>query len=299
MAYTEIKERNGRKYFYRVLSVREGDKVNKIRKYLGVNLDSKELHDLEEKADKMKKLILRAVKKLEKEYDVKILWAIESGSRAWGFASEDSDYDVRCVHVAKLDNYLGLYQIPQQINLSKDDIDLESWDIKKFAELSIKSNPQIAEWLRSPIIYINSSIRSRLRSFFDNGCSLEFLKQHYLRMAKQNYHKYMSIGMSHSCKKYLYVLRAIACASYIEKENKLPPLPYKQIINHLPEYVRDFFEKCVIEKNRTEKATILANERVSHFIDYSLNKSFGKVNTNFINTDGLNKFLIKTIKNNR
>src|SRR3990167_6851627 len=104
----------------------------------------------------MKKAILESIKELEKKHGVRILWAVESGSRAWGFASEDSDYDIRCMHLGKLDNYLGLSLPPQQINLVEDVLDIESWDIKKFAKLALKSNPQIAEWLRSPIVYIDS-----------------------------------------------------------------------------------------------------------------------------------------------
>jgi len=243
----------------------------------------------------MKKEILKIIKETEKRYKVKILWAIESGSRAWGFASRDSDYDIRGMHIGRLDNYIGMYKSPKQINLTKNNLDLESWDIKKFAELTFKSNPQIAEWLRSPIIYIDSPVRKQFKKYFDEGCSLGFLRQHYIRMAKQNYHKYMGIGMAHSCKKYLYVLRGIACAIYIEKNNKHPPLPYKEVIEYLPNNLRRFFEKCVIEKNTTEKAQITANEEVSRFIDSYLVKSLDKTDTSFRKKEELNKYLSKTL----
>lgn len=243
----------------------------------------------------MKKEILKIIKEVEKKYNIKIIWAIESGSRAWGFASKDSDYDIRCMHIGKIEDYLGLFQPLQQINIVKEDLDLESWDIRKFAELSFKSNPQIAEWLRSPIIYIDSKIRKELKKYFDEGCSLEFLRQHYIRMANQNYRKYMGVGTSHSCKKYLYVLRGIACAKYIEKENKLPPLPYKEVIPYLPKHAQEFFEKCVIKKNTTEKAEILADEQISLFIDSSLNERFNKVDMRFKKAKEINDFIIKTI----
>jgi predicted nucleotidyltransferase len=244
----------------------------------------------------MKIEILKLIKEVEKKEKIKILWAIESGSRAWGFASKDSDYDIRCMHIGKMEDYLGLNPPPQQVNLMKDDLDLESWDIKKFAELTLKSNPQIAEWLRSPIVYIDSPIRKKFKELFDDGCSLEFLRQHYIRMAKQNYHKYMGISLAHSCKKYLYVLRGIACAIYIEKEKKLPPLPYKEVIPFLPDYARKFFEKCVIQKNTTEKAQITADEKVSSFIDSYIGQTFSKVDTSFRRKKELEKYLIKTIK---
>ncbi len=230
----------------------------------------------------MEKEILKLIKEVEKKHQVKIIFAVESGSRAWGFASEDSDYDIRCVHLGKLENYLGLSLPPLQIKVVKDSFDFESWDVKKFATLMLKSNPQIAEWLRSPLIYVDSLVRKKFKNLFDEGCSLAFLKQHYLRMARQNYHKYMNIGRSHSCKKYLYILRGIACANYIHKEKKLPPLPYKEVIPYLPSYVQQFFEQCVLQKNTTEKAEIVAKENVTQFIEQSLTIPLHKINVEFI-----------------
>ena len=244
----------------------------------------------------MKQEIIKLIKEVEKEHEVSVVWAIESGSRAWGFASDDSDYDIRCMHVGKLEDYIGLSPPLQQINRFKNNLDLESWDIKKFAELTLKSNPQIAEWLRSPIVYVDSRIMVQLRKYFDEGCSLDFLKQHYIRMAKQNYHKYMGAGMSHSCKKYLYVLRGLACATYIEKKKQLPPLQYNEVIPYLPEYVQVFFEKCVVKKSTTEKAEIIADERVSQFIEQNLNQNFSKIDKTFKKKDELNKYIIKTIR---
>jgi len=243
----------------------------------------------------MKNKILSKISQIEKEHNVRIIWAIESGSRAWGFESEDSDYDIRCMHMGKKRDYLGLFQPLSQINLSEGELDIESWDIRKFSELTLKSNPQIAEWLRSPIIYRDSEIRKNFKKLFDNGCSLAYLRDHYLRMAKQNYHKYMGIGLSHSCKKYLYVLRAIACAEYIKKENKLPPLPYKEVIHYLPPEIRNFFEKCVIKKNSTENAKITSDERVSKFIESFVHKDTPKKAYEFSKTKELNNYLIETI----
>ena len=73
-------------------------------------------------------------------------------------------------------------------------------------------------------------------------------------------------------------------------------MPYKEVIACLPDYVRGFFERCVIQKNTTEKAEILVDERISHFIEKSLNQNFDKVDTRFKKTEELNIYLIKTIK---
>lgn len=246
----------------------------------------------------MKKEIINKLKEIEKKYNVEILMAIESGSRAWGFASKDSDYDVRCVHAGKVERYLGIEEPPKQINDFIGDLDIESWDIKKFAELTQKSNPQIAEWIRSPITYKDKDFIKKFRKVFDYGCSLEYLKIHYLRMAKQNFHKYMNLGMAHSCKKYLYVLRALACAEFIEKENKLPPLPYKEVISYLPKHVQKFFEKCVVTKNKTEDAKIKSDKKVKDFIKKNLEKVPRKRpdKEKFTKKKELEKFIINQIK---
>jgi hypothetical protein len=243
----------------------------------------------------MDNIILSKLKKIEREYNVQIIWAIESGSRAWGFASKDSDYDVRCMHIGKKQDYLGLFPPPKQINLMEDNIDIESWDIKKFSELTLKSNPQIAEWLRSEIVYIDSPIRTGFRKIFDKGCSLDYLKYHYLRMARQNYHKYMGAELAPSCKKYLYVLRALACARFIEKENKLPPLPYEKVIPYLPNNIQKFFRRCVIEKNSTENAKIVSDKITLEFIESNVKKDIPKKEFSFKETTRLNKYLVNII----
>ncbi len=227
-----------------------------------------------------KNKILKKLKQLEKKHNVKIIWAIESGSRAWKFESKDSDYDIRCMHVGNKKDYLSLHLPAKQINYLKKDIDIESWDIKKFTELTLNSNPQIAEWLRSPIIYIDSKVREEFRKFFDTGCSLRYLQQHYLNMAKQNYYKYLRYNKNEkrkdSCKKYLYVLRAIACSEFIKKEKQLPPLPYQEVLTYFPKFVQEFFQECIKQKNKTEKAKIKSNPKVTKFIEKQISKSLNK-----------------------
>lgn len=248
---------------------------------------------------RMKNKILSKLKELEKQHNVKILWAIESGSRAWKFASEDSDYDVRCMHISKKEDYLGLEEVPKQINYSKNELDIESWDIKKFASLMIKSNPQIAEWLKSPIIYQDSETRKDLKKMFDKGCSLEFLKTHYLRMSKQNYQKYVKDKEKSPCKKYLYVLRGIACAEYIQRENRLPPLPYEKVIPYLPKYIQEFFGECVIKKNKTEGELIKPKEKITKFIEENLKlEDITQTNKYFKGKEKLNGYIVNTILKN-
>ena len=101
----------------------------------------------------MRELILSKLEEIEKQYDVHILLAVESGSRAWGFESPDSDYDVRFIYVRKQSDYLKLEGIRDVIELPIDDtLDINGWDITKTLRLLYKSNPTLFEWFSSPII---------------------------------------------------------------------------------------------------------------------------------------------------
>lgn len=246
----------------------------------------------------MKNKILRELKKLERSENIKIIFAIESGSRAWQFASKDSDYDVRGIHLQRIKNYLGFNQ-KIQINKKIEELDIETWDIRKFINLMFKSNPQIAEWLRSPIIYLNKkNIMQEFKKYFDNNANLSALRKHYFSMAKSNYKKYMGFGMSHSCKKWLYVLRAIACEIYIEKNNKLPPLPYKKVIKNLPKDIQNFFEKCVDIKNKTENKKTIASKKVVNFTENYFKKEIKAERQKFKQKDELESFMINKILKN-
>ena len=102
----------------------------------------------------IKQKIMNELQKIEETENVKIILAVESGSRAWGFASPDSDYDVRFIYVRKKIDYLKLNPIRDVIEWRLDEVlDISGWDVKKSLQLLYKSNPTIMEWLVSPIIY--------------------------------------------------------------------------------------------------------------------------------------------------
>jgi len=104
----------------------------------------------------MKKRILQELDEIENKHGVKIIFACESGSRAWGFASEDSDYDVRFIYVHSKDWYLSIEKKRDVIELPLDEVlDINGWDIRKSLRLLRKSNAPLLEWLSSPIVYRN------------------------------------------------------------------------------------------------------------------------------------------------
>ena len=102
----------------------------------------------------MEDIIRKKLKEIEQKENVKIIMAVESGSRAWGFASPDSDYDVRFVYVRRPEDYLRLEKTKDVIEWQLDDVlDINGWDLKKALQLMHDSNPSIFEWCASPIVY--------------------------------------------------------------------------------------------------------------------------------------------------
>ena len=103
----------------------------------------------------MKSRILSHLREIETTENVRIVYACESGSRAWGFPSADSDYDVRFLYVHPLEWYLSVDVKRDVIERPlQGGLDISGWDLKKALQLFRKSNPPLLEWLGSPIVYL-------------------------------------------------------------------------------------------------------------------------------------------------
>ncbi|CAG9622294.1 nucleotidyltransferase domain-containing protein [Sutcliffiella rhizosphaerae] len=192
----------------------------------------------------MKQHIIEVLKQIEVDYEVKVLYACESGSRAWGFPSKDSDYDVRFIYIHQPKWYLSIDQKRDVIEISARDsisipidplLDLSGWELTKALKLFRKSNPPLLEWLKSSIIYYQSystidKIRELDKAIFSPASCL----YHYLNMAKGNFRDYLQ-GNEVRIKKYFYVLRPILAAKWIEKYNSIPPLEFQVLVDDILE----------------------------------------------------------------
>src|SRR3954464_409900 len=137
----------------------------------------------------LKEKILAEIKKIEEQYEVKICLAVESGSRAWGFPSKDSDYDVRFIYVHKKNWYLSIDQKRDVIELPINDLlDINGWELSKALRLFRKSNPPLMEWLHSGIVYYQAfSLVDQLRALQNQVFLPQSALYHYLNMAKGNF----------------------------------------------------------------------------------------------------------------
>jgi len=172
----------------------------------------------------MTQKILNKLSELERKHDVKILYACESGSRAWGFSSKNSDYDVRFIYVHKLPWYLGVNENRDVIEEIEGDLDLSGWELRKSLKLLAKGNPPLLEWLNSPIIYQQDpKFILELNLLADNCFSPRSAIYHYMNMAKNNYDSYIKGKSYVRLKKYLYVLRPLLNCMAIQDAKSMPP----------------------------------------------------------------------------
>ena len=178
----------------------------------------------------MEELIRFKLKEIEEKENVKILHSVESGSRAWGFASSDSDYDVRFVYVRPKEFYLRLDKTRDVIEWQLDaTLDINGWDISKALILLHSSNPTVFEWNMSPIVYKTtdqwSQLSKVLEEYFDPKSSL----YHYLSMAKKDQKEYLKSDTV-SIKKYFYMLRPLLACRWILAEGTPPPVPFGELV---------------------------------------------------------------------
>jgi len=184
----------------------------------------------------LKEKILAEINKIEEQFEVKICLAVESGSRAWGFPSKDSDYDVRFIYVHKKDWYLSIDQKREVIELPINALlDINGWEIRKALKLFRKSNPPLMEWLHSGIVYYQAfSLVDKLKAIQNQVFLPQSALYHYLNMAKGNFRDYLR-GDHVKIKKYFYVLRPVLACIWIERYNTVPPIEFQTLVEELLE----------------------------------------------------------------
>ena len=219
----------------------------------------------------MRQEILQRLSEIESKYDVKILLAVESGSRAWGFESKDSDYDVRFIYVHRKDWYLSLIEGRDVIEELDPDgvLDLAGWDLKKALLLMGKGNCAFAEWLNSPFAYYKDM------EFFE---SISTLKDEYFRKVSAANH-YYHMAMNHDkrylekrgceLKRFMYHLRGLLAAKWAAVHGTYPPVLFNDLVEKM---VQDDSIKAGIKhlielkKESSEHNTMIVEDSL---IDYA------------------------------
>ncbi len=179
----------------------------------------------------MRGRVLEELQRIEREHQVTVLFACESGSRAWGFASPDSDYDVRFVYVHRPEWYLRVEE-PRDVleRPLTDELDLCGWELRKALRLVRKSNPTLLEWLDSPLVYRqDAEAVAGLRELAVAFYSPAAVRAHYLAMMKKNYRGYL-MGDEVRYKKYFYALRPLCAVRWIDQGLGRPPMVFETLL---------------------------------------------------------------------
>lgn len=213
--------------------------------------------------------------RLERERQVRVLFACESGSRAWGFASRDSDYDVRFLYVHQRDWYLSVEQRRDVIEQPlADDLDVSGWDLRKALGLLRKSNPPLLEWLKSPVVYRHDPIFAvEFGALAAEFYSPRRCFMHYLHMAFGNWRKYLENRAEVSLKKYLYVFRPLLACRWIERQLGQVPMLFAELVAGVLEEadVRAALAELVARKQAgVELATAPPVAVLSRFVEAEL-----------------------------
>ena len=220
--------------------------------------------------------IMTRLVRTEQEEGVRILLAVESGSRAWGFASSNSDYDVRFIYARPPAWYLAV-DLEERRDVIEypivDDIDLNGWDVRKALRLFWKSNPAFIEWIQSPITYMETGgFGHGARALVNQVYSLERGIYHYRSMAKTNYLDHLRADMV-PLKKYFYVLRPLLSVRWLEKYGSAAPIEFDRLLHLIddqPQLLADIHALLVQKSATPELGLSPRNTRIHAFIEQEL-----------------------------
>ncbi len=219
---------------------------------------------------------MRRLEAVECEKGVRILLAIESGSRAWGFASPNSDFDVRFIYARPRDWYLSIDSEEKRDVIEYkivDDIDLNGWDVRKALQLFWRCNPAFVEWIQSPLQYMASgAFAQTARELLPEIYSWEKGIYHYRSMAKTNYRGYLR-AETVPLKKYFYVLRPLLAARWLETYHTAAPIEFERLLSPLSKeekLLEDIYMLLEKKKRSAEREHGPPIPRLNAFIEREL-----------------------------
>ena len=202
--------------------------------------------------------ISRRLDSVEVREGVRILLAVESGSRAWGFPSPDSDYDVRFIYVRPAAWYVSVEPGRDVIEEEVGEVDVNGWDLRKALGLMLKGNAVLVEWLMSPIVYREDArFRAEFTDLLQASAKPAPLLHHYLSLGRSMRRNDAFKGVSFPIKKYFYTLRPAVALRWLRVHNyaALPPMNLRELAadSSLPPSVASLLIELIEAKSRTRE----------------------------------------------
>ena len=251
----------------------------------------------------MREKIIGYLEKIEKEKNIKILLACETGSRAWGFPSPDSDFDIRMIYVHQRDWYLSLSEKKDSIEmmLENNDIDISGWDLRKSLRLLQKSNPPLLERIQSPILYkYDPNFLSEITLLANAQYSRIATIHHYFNMAKK-FLAELKEKEEYKLKKFFYALRSATACKWILEKEALAPIEFKKMLAGLDienTLLSKINELILLKSSISEKYLHEGEKELFSFIENCIRateENKNKLPTSKGNSEELNIFFRKML----
>jgi len=212
----------------------------------------------------------------------KVWYACESGSRVWGFASADSDYDMRFLYTKNIEEYAKLTPAKDTIEVSFEhngiEIDAVGWDMRKYLSLLKKGNASAFEWVHSPRTYVeDGDWMARRIDLDDVYFSSRQMGFHYYGMARRHYNRYVKSRSMVVRKKYLYLLRALFLVDWYCKQEHVAPFDFVDLVtvSDMPWSIKEkalfLRDQKVREKEMGEHPT---DVHLNHWIEEELDRRY-------------------------
>ena len=253
--------------------------------------------------DEITQAIKEKLFQIEERENIRIIYACESGSRAWGFSSPDSDYDVRFIYVSSKEFYLKLENTRDTLECELNEVyDISGWDLKKMLRLLNKSNPSIFEWLASPIVYKTTKEWDSIKQIVNNHFSTIKALYHYNSITKNNLRRYFNDKTDVKYKPYLYNLRQCLSCEWILDQKSPPPIVFNILKEqYLPKELKSSVNNLLIQKQSMgEKETGPRIKEIDLYITSVVSKVEKYLETpkekKLSNWDELNAMFLKVLE---
>lgn len=239
------------------------------------------------------------LKQIEQKKNIKILYACETGSRAWGFPSPDSDYDVRFIYMHERDWYLSLSQRKDTIEYMDGDLDITGWDLKKSLTLLKKSNAPLIERFQSPIdYYAVPGFKNEFKQLIEKYYSPIAIFFHHHSLAKKFWEE-LKDKSEFKLKSYFYLVRSLLSCNWIIKDKTLLPMHIEGLMQYVDDEYKDRLRELIkLKATVDEKYLFQKDEKLHSWIQelfeyVEANKESLEVNRQSM--DLLNDFFLKKL----